>query len=207
MWNEYNIISSFTWETSEYAYTVGEEIVRFNEKEYRKISDAFMRTISEYVKVLCEAGFYDGNLSIKNKNDDIEESKFNDRYNEVKIESKNTVKKKIDLQMMKIPRFKDPAKPLDVKEESFESNNTDNNSFTIQRDNFFAIEEDCRLENQFEGSVSWKNYFLSEELDEIVESLNYRDHYQEVCNIQLTPPNDEKELSQTHNAYPDLIRT
>ncbi len=56
VWKEFRVANSFTLETSMYAYTLGDEVVRFSEREYFAIGEALMLALNEYRQLLGEPG-------------------------------------------------------------------------------------------------------------------------------------------------------
>ncbi len=52
IWKEFGVTSSFTLESSIYAYTVGNEVVRFAEREYEQIGESLMQALHEYQQIL-----------------------------------------------------------------------------------------------------------------------------------------------------------
>lgn len=54
IWKEFKVVNSFTLETSQYAYTVGEEVIRFTERDYIRVSQFLMTALDEYRKLLAE---------------------------------------------------------------------------------------------------------------------------------------------------------
>ncbi len=48
------MVNSFTLESSQYAYTIGEEVIRFTERDYARISDYLMQALDEYRKLIEE---------------------------------------------------------------------------------------------------------------------------------------------------------
>lgn len=48
------MVNSLTLESSQYAYTVGEEVVRFTERDYMLISEALMLALHEYTNILVD---------------------------------------------------------------------------------------------------------------------------------------------------------
>jgi len=54
VWKEFKVVNSFTLETSQYAYKVGDDIVRFTERDYALISEALLQAIHTYNSILPE---------------------------------------------------------------------------------------------------------------------------------------------------------
>jgi len=54
VWKEFKVVNSFTWETSQYAYHMGDETIRFTERDYLRISEFLMFALDEYRKLLIE---------------------------------------------------------------------------------------------------------------------------------------------------------
>ncbi len=52
IWKEFKVINSFTMESSIYAYTLGEEVIRFSEREYVRIGEALMCALNDYITLL-----------------------------------------------------------------------------------------------------------------------------------------------------------
>lgn len=48
IWKEFKVINSFTLESSMYAYKLGNEVVRFTERDYIRIGEALMEALHEY---------------------------------------------------------------------------------------------------------------------------------------------------------------
>ena len=48
VWKEFNVPNSFTLESSIYAYTLGEEVVTFSEREYIRIGESLMEALNDY---------------------------------------------------------------------------------------------------------------------------------------------------------------
>ncbi len=54
VWREFKVANSFTLESSMYAYTIGDELVRFSEREYSEIGEALMHALNDYRILLDE---------------------------------------------------------------------------------------------------------------------------------------------------------
>ena len=52
VWKEFKVINSFTLETSIYAYTLGEEIIIFSERDYFRIGEELVISFYDYLKLL-----------------------------------------------------------------------------------------------------------------------------------------------------------
>lgn len=52
VWKEFKVINSFTLETSVYGYTLGKDVVRFSERDYFRIGEAFVKALHEYIVLL-----------------------------------------------------------------------------------------------------------------------------------------------------------
>eukprot|EP00826_Nyctotherus_ovalis_P009292 TRINITY_DN12447_c0_g1_i6.p1 TRINITY_DN12447_c0_g1~~TRINITY_DN12447_c0_g1_i6.p1 ORF type:complete len:373 (+),score=67.52 TRINITY_DN12447_c0_g1_i6:81-1199(+) len=52
VWKEFKVINSFTLETSVYGYILGKDVVRFSERDYFRIGEAFMKALHEYIVLL-----------------------------------------------------------------------------------------------------------------------------------------------------------
>ena len=85
LWKELNVFNSLTLESSQYAYRLGEEIVRITERDYSKIAIGLMNALEEYGKFVEDLG-------IKNKQP-------------LRMVIKNDDKKKIQVQMPMFQNF------------------------------------------------------------------------------------------------------
>lgn len=54
VWKEFKVVNSFTLESSQYAYDLGNEIVRFTERDYTMLAEFLMIALDEYRKLLIE---------------------------------------------------------------------------------------------------------------------------------------------------------
>eukprot|EP01022_Parablepharisma_sp_SALTPOND_P016667 TRINITY_DN249_c1_g1_i1.p1 TRINITY_DN249_c1_g1~~TRINITY_DN249_c1_g1_i1.p1 ORF type:complete len:1041 (-),score=41.47 TRINITY_DN249_c1_g1_i1:2296-5418(-) len=54
IWKEFKVVNSFTLESSQYAYTIGDEVMRFTERDYVRVSEYLMFALDEYRKLLIE---------------------------------------------------------------------------------------------------------------------------------------------------------
>ncbi len=52
MWKEFGVTNSFTLETSQFAYNLGEEVVRFAEKDYFRVAVGFLQALHEYGRLV-----------------------------------------------------------------------------------------------------------------------------------------------------------
>ena len=101
MWKDLGVRSSFTWETSQYAYTDNGEIIRFDEADYKKLAIEFMETFNEYEEIIDK-----GQNNIKyfiTKKDAINEE----------VKEKN--KSKLKTQVSKIMSFHKLIKNAQIK--------------------------------------------------------------------------------------------
>eukprot|EP00826_Nyctotherus_ovalis_P004493 TRINITY_DN10981_c0_g1_i2.p1 TRINITY_DN10981_c0_g1~~TRINITY_DN10981_c0_g1_i2.p1 ORF type:complete len:418 (+),score=110.98 TRINITY_DN10981_c0_g1_i2:67-1320(+) len=54
VWKEFKVVNSFTLESSQYAYDLGNEVVRFTERDYTMLAEFLMIALDEYRKLLIE---------------------------------------------------------------------------------------------------------------------------------------------------------
>ena len=54
VWKEFKVVNSFTLESSQYAYNMVDEVIRFTEREYIMIAEFLMVGLNEYRKLLIE---------------------------------------------------------------------------------------------------------------------------------------------------------
>jgi len=52
VWKEFKVVNSFTLESSQYAYDLGNEVVRFTERDYTMLAEFLMFSFDEYRKLL-----------------------------------------------------------------------------------------------------------------------------------------------------------
>jgi len=54
IWKEFKVVNSFTLESSQYGYMVGNKLEKFTEKAYTELAHSFMSALNEYKKLLKE---------------------------------------------------------------------------------------------------------------------------------------------------------
>eukprot|EP01022_Parablepharisma_sp_SALTPOND_P035819 TRINITY_DN966_c0_g1_i1.p1 TRINITY_DN966_c0_g1~~TRINITY_DN966_c0_g1_i1.p1 ORF type:complete len:817 (+),score=44.79 TRINITY_DN966_c0_g1_i1:3330-5780(+) len=186
IWKEFGVINSFTLESSQYAYNIGEEVVRFTEKDYLKVATGFMEALHEYGRLLDQ-------LQTEMKEyRKTHEPMFETTIERAETKPRRNEKLKIRVQMTRIPAFhKAQTRTFD----SAESNNTENESNSSKNAASPSSVEQAAENNEYQCETpfkpSWKDYFTPQELEEITDELNFKEkQFVE----DLSEPEEEDEL-------------
>eukprot|EP01022_Parablepharisma_sp_SALTPOND_P028315 TRINITY_DN70786_c1_g1_i1.p1 TRINITY_DN70786_c1_g1~~TRINITY_DN70786_c1_g1_i1.p1 ORF type:complete len:1010 (-),score=46.68 TRINITY_DN70786_c1_g1_i1:1429-4458(-) len=200
VWKEFKVINSFTLESSMYAYTVGEEVVQFSEREYIRIGEALMNALHDYKALLGQM-----QLEMSETRDWLKPGRLveltgtpaadllkleiqEDKEEEKKRERRE--KLKIKVQMTKIPSFqkvtegkntstRPPAMPHKSRAASCVANALNNKTadtktsmpFNKQTNANASLLVDSKDVQKF-NSESWKDYFSEAELEEMATDTN-----------------------------------
>lgn len=170
LWKEFGVLNSFTWESSQYAYTLGQQLVVFGEMDYVRMAGKFLEALWEFREL---AGQMLGDMKADPPWEDAVGNEVETKDDYCNIGEKDpdsNAKVKICLQ---IPLFSSIAS---IKEsEDFDSPASGEYFGTEQR------RADNKI-SEFEGEKSWRDFFSQEELEDIDSVLNSKE--------ESTPAND-----------------
>eukprot|EP00826_Nyctotherus_ovalis_P012180 TRINITY_DN13193_c0_g1_i1.p2 TRINITY_DN13193_c0_g1~~TRINITY_DN13193_c0_g1_i1.p2 ORF type:complete len:327 (+),score=79.92 TRINITY_DN13193_c0_g1_i1:1635-2615(+) len=145
MWKEFGVVNSFTWETSQFAYTHKDEIVQFTDRDHDKMAIGFMETLYQHSKLSAQIE---------------EELHANTSSGLIKKEPKSKDISKVKIQL-NIPLLQSSA--------SAEGNNSLDDEF-LQPTSFDNKESEGSAEMLL--NLPWKHYFSQQELDDLFNEIN-----------------------------------
>jgi len=151
VWKEFGVENSFTWETSQFAYTDGDEITAFTEKDYSKMAISFMKTLYQHTKLSLQI---EEELCIRKE---LHESNVSKNMKK-ECKSKDISKVKIQLN---IPLLQSDA------------NSGENDSMD---DEFLHVDNFCDTKVYKDNTevllnFPWKHYFTQQELDDLFSEV------------------------------------
>jgi len=127
IWKEFGVTNSFTLESSQYAYTMGDEIIKFTEKDYNKVAVGFMESLHEYERLLDQL-HAEMKEYRKIQEPCWDDSSFEKNENPAKNTHRRNEKLKIRVQMSRIPAFHKSR--VRSKGKTFDSGGSNNNTNT-----------------------------------------------------------------------------
>lgn len=169
MWKEFGVTNSFTLETSQFAYNLGEEVVRFAEKDYFRVAVGFLQALHEYGRLVeqlqtetesCEGNSLCATASLGPTSTGMKEVLRH--------------KQKVEIRLQMTPFRPSLGETVDL---DWEENTSGEAQFgpvptTQPGDDTFDFAPRLREDYAHPSDkqiASWKDYFTQAELDEIAD--------------------------------------
>ena len=186
-WKEFGVLNSFTWESSQYAYTLGNDLMLFTQNDYVKMAADFLKAFFDY-KQLSQHMLNDlKKYSVKETENEMEKDDDDDKGESIEERDSESNKVKICLQ---IPTFGS------IEEEEPNDENLDFEYEESWRD-FFSHEELEDITANFKEITAQKNNLIEECVKEDQYKRSKRGDEREemkivklLKSIQFTEPKD-----------------